>query len=186
MKLFNKQTIALLICVITINVLCVTSVSYAYFTANIEGNDSAKNMVVKTGTMEITYTDSDEITLENAIPGDSVKKQFKVENKGTLATNYNIKLNITNNDFEDKDDLKITLKRTSGTPETLIENKVVPATPGGYILTNVAFPEGTTDTYELTISFNKDDSKQNDNAGKTLALTVNIDNEQNATLIGGY
>ena len=38
MKLFNKQSIALLICVVTINILCVTSVSYAYFTANIEGS----------------------------------------------------------------------------------------------------------------------------------------------------
>ena len=57
MKLFNKQSIALLICVVTINILCVTSVSYAYFTANIEGNEDAEEMVVKAGTMEITYTE---------------------------------------------------------------------------------------------------------------------------------
>ena len=98
MKLFNKQTIALLVSVIAINIICVISVSYAYFTAQIKGNDKAENMVIKTGTMTITYADTDtnEVSLKNAIPGDSVTKQFKVENTGSLTAKYNIKLDILN------------------------------------------------------------------------------------------
>ncbi len=180
MKLFNKQAIALLICVITINALCVASVSYAYFTATIKGDGT--EMFVQAGTMEITYTDSNAIKLEHAIPGDSVSKQFKVANAGTLATIYSIKLNITENTFEDKGDLLVTLKKktqgaSSFTP--VFEDKALPAT-SGYICVNQALPLSETDTYELTIKFAKDGSDQNDNKTGKLSLTVVVDNAQNA------
>ncbi len=192
MKLFNKQTIALLICVIAINVLCVTSVSYAYFTAKINGNESAEPMAVTAGKMKIIYTDSSEVSLNSAIPGDSVTKQFKVQSTGNLATSYNIKLNIAGNTFGEND-LKVTLKKKTGTGDfsPVIEGKVLP-TSSGYILKNQELAVDGLDTYELTISFNNEEGNQQatDDTGniieKTMTLNVAVDSEHDVELVPGY
>ncbi len=177
MKLFDKKSLILLISVVSINLLCIISVSYAYFTANIIGNDKAEEMTVTAGTMKITYTDSNIVTLNNAIPGDSLTKQFKVENTGNLDTKYNIKINIENNEFEDYNDLKYTLtKNGEQQPE-----KVLPY-EDGYIVIENEIKEKGIDNYTLTLNFKKDNSNQNDNANKKVKFKIEVDSETDVRL----
>ena len=55
--------------------------------------------------MKIKFADGPEISLKNAIPGDSLIKIFTVENTGTVATTYDIYLSDVVNTFVDKSDL---------------------------------------------------------------------------------
>ncbi len=177
MKLFDKKSLILLISVVSINLLCIISVSYAYFTANIIGNDKAEEMTVTAGTMKITYTDSNIVTLNNAIPGDSLTKQFKVENTGNLDTKYNIKIDIENNDFEDYNDLKYTLTKNG-----VVEPEKVLPYEDGYIVIENEIKEKGIDNYTLTLNFKKDESNQNDNANKKVKFKIEVDSETDVKL----
>ena len=55
--------------------------------------------------MKIKFADGPEISLKNAIPGDSLIKIFRVENTGTVITTYDIYLSDVVNTFVDKSDL---------------------------------------------------------------------------------
>ena len=178
MKLFDKKSLILLISVVSINLLCIVSVSYAYFTANIKGNEDAQEMKVQAGTMEITYTDSNEVSLNNALPGDSVTKTFKVENTGTLDTKYNIKIDVNTNDFEDYSDLTYSLTKNS---ESKLSNQILPY-EDGYIIKDEEIEEKGIDSYTLTLTFKKDDSNQNDNANKKVDFTIEVDSKDDIKL----
>ncbi len=178
MKLFNKSSLILLISVVSINLLCIISVSYAYFTANIKGNEDAKEMVVHAGTMEITYTDSDEVSLSNVVPGDTITKQFRIENVGTLKTKYNIKIDIETNDFEDYSDLTYTLTKNS---ESKLSNQVLPY-EDGYIIKDEEIEKEGIDNYSLTLTFKKDETDQSDNANKKVDFTIVVDSKDEVKL----
>ena len=82
-----------------LSIFLILGISYAYFSLNVIGNEDAKLSVVTTGKLELTYTDNKEITLDNAIPGDSFQKEISVKNTGTLDTMYNIIWQELNNEF---------------------------------------------------------------------------------------
>ena len=64
--------------------------------------------------MEIEFTDGPTITLDDAMPGSYVEKTFKVENVGTVSTNYDIYMSDLINTFADKTDLVYTLTSNDG------------------------------------------------------------------------
>ena len=66
------------------------SLSYAYFSSSVIGNENAKDMVVEAGTLKLTYTDSPEIIMQNIKPGQTITKKVTVKNTGTLDTAYNL------------------------------------------------------------------------------------------------
>ena len=173
MKLFDKQSLTLLISVITINVLCIIAVSYAYFTTVIKGNDTATPIELVMGTMKIKYEDGNLVTLNNAIPGDSITHTFTITNTGNLEAKYNIKLDIEKNNFRDKKDLEYTLKKNGSE----VKRGNLPY-EDGYILINQTIGiEKTTkvDTYELEVRFKKDDTDQNDNKERELKFKIEVD-----------
>ena len=88
--------------------------SYAYFVANISGNKDTNNVVITNGVMALEYKDGDEITLANAVPGNSVTKTFTVKNTGNVSTNYTIYFSELSNKFVDKTDLVYTLTSSDG------------------------------------------------------------------------
>ena len=74
----NKKNI-LLTLGITIIILSVIGISYAYFTATVD-NSSAKKNTFKSGKMELTYADgSGVISSSNMTTGQSITKEFTVE-----------------------------------------------------------------------------------------------------------
>ena len=164
-----------LVLTILLGIVLVSGVSYAFFTVIISGNDTAKENVVVTGDMELTYTDGDEISLNNAFPGDSVSKTFTVKNTGTLTTTYNIKMVDVVNTFVDKSDLIYTLTGDNGVS---VVDEVVPSESGKYLTTKVTIDPNVVHTYSLTITFKKTTDDQNDNQGVTFSGKINIDVEK--------
>ena len=145
--------------------------SYAYFVANVSGNKDTNNVVVTNGVMSLKYTDGDEITLANAVPGSSVSKTFTVKNTGNVATNYTIYFSELSNKFVDKTDLVYTLTSTDGGKNAA--QTQVPSTNDAMV-SNYAIEAGKTHTYTLTITFLNKDENQNDNMGVSFSTKVAI------------
>ena len=108
-----------LILIISVLILLI-GVSFAYFSLEITGNDTAKYNTITTGELKLTFTDTNVLTLDNALPGDSVTKTISVKNTGTIDTSYNIVWKeLTNTITNDELVIEATCKRlnSSGTEE---------------------------------------------------------------------
>ena len=147
------------------------AVSYAYFNASVSGNPTTNNVVVTNGVMALEYKDGDEITLANAVPGNSVTKTFTVKNTGNVATNYTIYFSELSNKFVDKTDLVYTLTSSDGgknVAQTQVPSK------NEAMVSNYAIDAGKTHTYNLTITFLDKDENQDDNQNVSFSTKVSI------------
>ena len=167
----DKKIIILSIVGVLLLVSIVVATSYAYFTANVAGNKDTNNVVVTNGVMSLEYTDGDEITLANAVPGNSVTKTFTVKNTGNVSTNYTIYFSELSNKFVDKTDLVYTLTSSDGgknVAQTQVPSK------NDAMVSNYAIDAGKTHTYTLTITFLNKDENQNDNMNVSFSTKVSI------------
>ena len=167
----DKKIIILSIVGVLMLVSIVVATSYAYFVANISGNKDTNNVVVTNGVMALEYSDSDEITLANAIPGSSVTKTFTVKNTGNVSTNYTIYFSELSNKFVDKTDLVYTLTSSDGGKN--VAQTQVPSTNEAMV-SNYSIDAGKTHTYSLTITFLDKDENQDDNQGVSFSTKVSI------------
>ena len=167
----DKKIIILSIVGVLMLVSVVVATSYAYFTANVSGNKDTNNVVVTNGVMSLEYKDGDEITLANAVPGNSVTKTFTVKNTGNVATNYTIYFSELSNKFVDKTDLVYTLTSSDGGKN--VAQTQVPSTNDAMV-SNYAIDAGKTHTYTLTITFLDKDENQDDNQNVTFSTKVSI------------
>ena len=152
-------------------------ISYAYFSLNVIGNDTAKNNRIVTGNLELTFTDTSEISLQNIIPGDSVTKTIKVTNTGTKEVAYNVgwtdyENGIINNELI----IEGTCKRlnSSNTEEGTCNNVSKKAITGSNIISNIQIEPNVTHEYTLTITFKETNKPQNYNKNKSFNGKLNI------------
>ena len=167
----DKKIIILSIVGVLMLVSIVVATSYAYFTANVTGNKDTNNVVVTNGVMALEYKDGDEITLANAVPGNSVTKTFTVKNTGNVSTNYTIYFSELSNKFVDKTDLVYTLTSSDGgknVAQTQVPSK------NDAMVSNYAIDAGKTHTYTLTITFLDKDENQDDNQNVSFSTKVTI------------
>ena len=157
--------------------VAVLGISYAYFSLNVIGNDTAKINKVTSGTLELTFTDTSEISLENIIPGDSVEKVIKVTNTGTIDVGYNVGWidyvnEITNNELI----IEGTCKRlnSSNTEEGTCNNVSKKAITGSNIISNIQIEPNVTHEYTLKITFKETNKPQNYNKSKSFSGKLNI------------
>ena len=167
----NKKILILSIVGVLLLVSIAIASSYAYFVANVSGNKDTNNVVVTNGVMALEYTDGDEITLANAIPGSSVSKTFTVKNTGNVSTNYTIYFSELSNKFVDKNDLVYTLTSSDGGKN--VAQTQVPSTNEAMV-SNYAIEAGKTHTYTLTITFLNKDENQNDNMNVSFTTKIGI------------
>ena len=167
----DKKIIILSIVGVLLLVSIVVATSYAYFNANVSGNKDTNNVVVTNGVMALEYKDGDEITLANAVPGNSVSKTFTVKNTGNVSTNYTIYFSELSNKFVDKTDLVYTLTSSDGGKS--VAQTQVPSTNDAMV-SNYAIDAGKTHTYTLTITFLNKDENQNDNMNVSFTTKVSI------------
>ena len=180
----DKKIIILSIVGVLMLVSIVVATSYAYFTANVSGNKDTNNVVVTNGVMALEYKDGDEITLANAVPGNSVTKTFTVKNTGNVSTNYTIYFSELSNKFVDKTDLVYTLTSSDGGKS--IAQTQVPSTNEAMV-SNYAIEAGKTHTYTLTITFLDKDENQDDNQNVSFStkVTINETKEVESPSTGG-
>ena len=159
-------------------VVVALGISYAWFSAIITGNDTAKNNKVVTGNLELTYTDTNEISLDNVIPGDSFTKEISVKNTGTLDVKYNLVWQsltntITNNELV----IEATCKRlnSSGTEDGTCESISRKAVSSTKIKLNIGIEPGITHVYTAKVTFIDTGEPQNYNKNKSFNGKLGIE-----------
>ena len=182
----NKEKIknVIAISIISLLVLGVVGVSYAYFRLQIEG--SGNDIVLDTGDLKLRYTDGKEITLSNAMPGDSVSKTVTVENIGTRDVTYQLNWSDLINTIENYE-LHVTLEcksytgyGTSNQTESGTCNKIYRAVPisdtstSALIKNNISIKAGITHEYNITVTFDDKDYDQSSNMKKSFSGKVDI------------
>lgn len=189
-NLLKKGNITKIVVTIVLLLLISIGVSFAYFTANISGSESATTITVGGGTLGITYADStgSAITVSNIYPRAAAwaTKTFYV--KGNTATTDTMKYKCT---------LKVTTNTFSGTAlkwQMTSANAVSPNNNGTIMTaktTNQNIAAGASDillgngefigpvnltnhihTYVLTIYFPDTPSNQNVDQGKTFTAYI--------------
>ena len=159
-------------------VVVALGISYAWFSAIITGNDTAKNNKVVTGNLELTYTDTNEISLDNVIPGDSFTKEVSVKNTGTLDVKYNLVWQsltntITNNELV----IEATCKRlnSSGTEEGTCESISQTPVSSNTIKKKISIEPNITHEYTVKVTFIDTGEPQNYNKNKSFSGKLGIE-----------
>ncbi|MBQ9853903.1 MAG: hypothetical protein IJO57_02590 [Bacilli bacterium] len=174
-KLSKKEKTNYIIVLVSILLVLVTliGITVAFFTASVGGNEKARETVVETANLALVFRDTENISMYNALPGQSITKTFTVENVGDVTLDYDITVIDVKNTFVGGD-LVYTLTSTNGgataerVPLPLDSDKLVTAT----------IDPGVTQTYTITILFLETGSDQNANQGAIFngKLQINAQN----------
>ena len=174
MKL-NKNKKLLLVAISAFLVMIISTVSYAYFTASVAGNNSAQATVITTGNMQVTYAEGDIVGITtNMLPGNYIEKSFTVENTGTVDTSYSIYLNDVENTFVTKSDLVYELITEDG---RVVAQTTCPDS-NSKIATDINLPVNATHHYTLRITFKETGLNQDDNKGKKFKSKIGLVEEE--------
>lgn len=177
----KKNVVFLTVLAIATLLTAVVGTTFAYFTATVTGNDTAKATTVTTATVGVTYTDGSTITESNILPGWTSTKTITVKNDSSVAVKYSINWASVTNGFVDS-----TATPTTGTHAgateffyTYTKNRGAASTAtamptaDGVFVDKVDLASGATDTYVFTFNFANLGIAQNDNQGKTFTATFN-------------
>lgn len=154
--------------------------SYAYFTLTITGNESAKDIVVTMGTLELTFIDGDEVVATNIYPGDAINKTLYVKNTGTLDTKYSLILNEYTNEFLNEEIVlsATCVVRDNASSEVIGECdgiELLSLNENSHYLTDgVGIISGQTHEYNINIKFIDTNKDQNYNQNKSFSTKINV------------
>ena len=174
----NKSYLILIISVL----ILLIGVSFAYFSLEITGNDTAKYNTITTGALKLTFTDTNVLTLDNALPGDSATKTISVKNTGTIDTSYNIVWQeLTNTITNDELVIEATCKRlnSSNTEEGTCESIPQKEVSSNKLKSNIAIEPGITHEYTLKLTFIDTGSTQNYNKNKSFNGKIGLEEYKN-------
>mgnify|MGYP004521850289 FL=1 len=178
----KKQKIIVSVVGITIVLLTLLGLTYAYFLTRIQGNTNDKSISVTTADLKLVYGDGSDGVIggENLIPSDTIyTKTFTVKNEGNANVEYGVYLIDVINTLVRKDDVKCTLNCT--TDGTITCNKVTTETtfPSGIkqLVTNEIEP-GKTHTYTFTFTYKDTNTDQSIDMGKELSAKIQIFGKQ--------
>ena len=163
---------------VAVSILLVAiGVSLAYFGIKIIGNDTAKSNKVVTGNLELTFTDTNEISLEGAFPGDSFNKVVTVNNTGTKDVSYSLVwTELTNEITNDELVIEASCKRlnSGGTEEGTCESISQTPIKSNTIKKNVSIEPNVTHEYTIKVTFIDTGSVQNYNKNKSFSGKLGI------------
>ena len=153
--------------------------TYAYFTVDLESKNS--DIIVKTldENVNVIFTDTSNVSLVNAYTGDSIEKEFTVENVSNYDIYYDIKLNNVVNNFENKEDLVYEL--TSEDDAAIRNTSIVPS-QDELIASYIKLEKGKKHTYKFKITFLSKDKDQSDNSNKTFSSNIVVKSSDNINI----
>lgn len=182
MNMVDKKTLKIIIVILIISsFIGAIGLTYSYFSLEIEG--TPKDIVMTTGDLRLKYIDGTELSLTNAVPGDSITKEIEVKNVGTKSTAYNLKLNNLINTIENFE-LNITLTCKSYNDNNELEGECpniyrsinYNETEGTQILKkNIEIDVGITQKYTVIIKFENKDYTQNTNLNKKFSSILSVE-----------
>ena len=155
--------------VIILALMC--TATYAYFTLDIEGSGNTISMTTFNKNMQVTYTDTSNVTMVNAYTGSSISKTFTVENTGDTDVYYNVILEDVVNNFEVPEELIYNIVETGG---SAFKNNTVIPTSDEVILSDIKIAKGETHYYVMKITFLEKTYNQSYNMNKTFSSKINI------------
>ena len=143
--------------------------TYSFFTASVGGNEEARETVVDLAELRLKFTDTQNIQMIDALPGQAVTKTFTVENRGDVEIEYTIDITNLTNTFVNGD-LVYSLTSTNG--GATANRKAIPITSG--TLETATIAPGVTQTYTMTVLFKETGSNQNSNMGAIFGGVLQI------------
>ena len=143
--------------------------TYSFFTASVGGNEQARETVVDLAELRLKFTDTQNIQMLDALPGQAVTKTFSVENKGDVEIEYTIDIENLTNTFVNNE-LVYSLTSTNG--GATANRKALPTTKG--TLETATIAPGVTQTYTMTVLFKETGSNQNSNMGAIFGGVLQI------------
>ena len=170
--------------VILLLVVSIIGISYAYFTADLSGNETATTITVTGGEMTIAYAGGSNIVVNNIIPSDEVvaTKTFTVTGTNTTTLNvpYTVMLVVDSNTFSSG-----ALRYTLTSSNTSSNGEVVPSITGqtnfasganSYTLGSGHFEnsENAVHAYVLKLYFPNSGTNQNTEQGKELRAHISM------------
>ena len=170
----KRPNIIAIIGAIVLLVLAVVGLSYAFFSAFINGGETDTSVEGTGANLSLVYTDGKSvITSSNIMPGWSATKTFTVTNNGEADTYY--KLNISNitNEFVEGG---LTFSIASADGGTSVPEQAV-GTTARTLTNSIAIAQGKTHTYTVTARYINLDTDQTPDLGKAFSYTIGITNK---------
>ena len=184
----KKKKIIVSVVGITIVLLTLLGLTYAYFLTRIQGNTNTKSISVTTADLKLTYGDGTNQVLApdtKLLPSSDAigTKDFTVTNEGNSKTSYVVVIedvSITKNGstttFESNDfRYTLTCTKKDGTNCDGVSSQTVFPINGGVLVTN-NIDVSDTQTYTLTLWYIDTGIDQSNDMGKTYNAKVNITN----------
>ena len=171
----KKNKLIVSITGIVLVLLILVGLTYGYYLTRISGNTSDKSISIDMANLELTYSDGNGlIEAKSIIPGETIAtKTFTVKNTGNAkVSNYVVYLDSVVNNFEDKNDLKLTLTCTSDIGNCNGTNITYPST--NIMLVTNDIEEKETQSYELKVEFIETNDDQSDNMNKEMSGNILI------------
>ena len=164
---------------ITIVLLALLGITYAYYLTRIEGNTNTNSISITTADLKLKYADGNgEIVRTAIMPGDEITKTFSVENTGDdKVTGYVIVIENVINELTRKEDLTYSIycKLDNGTSCGESLNNRYPKTSSISIIYSNDIDKNVKHNYELVVNYiYLDTINQSDDMGKRVSGKINI------------
>jgi len=175
----RKTKIIVSVVGITIVLLALLGITYAYYLTRIEGNTNTNSISVTTADLKLAYGDGNgAITANDIMPGTTITKTFTVTNDGdSKVSGYLVILENINNDLERTEDLVYTLTCKLNDATSCGSTDEVEYPHGrskATLYTNDIDPD-VTHNYTLVVTYkNHTDIDQSVDMGSTFTGKVNI------------
>lgn len=182
----NKKLLINVI-VVSILVIVILRVSYAFFTANITGSENSTSVTLNGGLLNIAYAGGNNITFNNTYPKSEplVNKMFTLTSNNTTDLNmpYSLSLVIDSNTFSNNT-ISYTLEATNThsngeIAQSILTNTGISNGASTNVIGNGYFTNGTgkIHTYVLKIYFLDTGVNQNTEQGKKIEAHIEISSQ---------
>ena len=184
----KSNKIKIIVITALIFLVSIAGISYAYFTIQITGNETASSMRLRTANMSLVYNDVQIVSGEYIEPGWTQTKTLTVTNNGNVDAYYTIIWrDLINEVWNGELVISATCSSSSGSCENISETSVprkVNEEHNIRVKSNISIAPGVTHTYTLTALFKETGSNQNYNQNKYFNGTINImDGEEPLTIV---
>ena len=171
----KKPNIIAIIGAVTLLILAVVGLSYAFFSAFIKNGETDTSIEGTGANLSLVYTDGKSvITSSNIMPGWSATKTFTITNNGEGTAYYKLKVFDITNEFVEGG-LTFSIASEDGGVDV---DEIAVGTEDRTISPSISISVGKTHTYTITAKYINLDKDQTPDLGKSFSYTIGIEASQ--------